>query len=279
MCLGIHPLLKMNQNNDSSVKVKSFKRGFMREDGMVFWGVVKGMEQWITPDKLNELRAKARLAMIEWRKKNPEKPRAWAKSYRLRNPEKAKQSYRNSILKNPAKYREKSRRWAIKNPEKIKEAARKTYLRLKAKNPEGLRLKRLKAYQKQKLKNPELLRQRLRNWQRNNASKVTAYVQAREALKNSATPSDAQLAFVQINYQIAERLSRCLGIKHQVDHIFPLSKGGSHCHRNLQVIPSRLNQIKNSKTEAVLPSCYRSDGWSATSGIVHLTTPPKETTA
>jgi len=238
----------------------NYKRGQTREDGLVFWVISKGKEQWVTEEKFKQLKENARLAMIEWREKNPDKPKAWAKAYRLKNPEKAKLSTRNSIKKKPELYREKARRWRLKNRDKLKSAAKIKYELLKKNHPEKLKLKRLKAYEKQKAKNPELLRQKCREWQKRNKAKVTAYAQAREALKRKAIPFDAWISIIDLNYEIAERISRCLGIKHQVDHIFPLSKGGSHCHQNLQIIPAKFNRMKSAKLNFALPSCYRTDG-------------------
>lgn len=45
------------------------------------------------------------------------------------------------------------------------------------------------------------------------------------------------------------RISECLGIPFDMDHIFPLSKGGLHHHGNIQVIPSKINARKAASLE------------------------------
>jgi len=83
----------------------------------------------------------------------------------------------------------------------------------------------------------------------------------RRAAKFKALSPDANKAFVAGFYAIAQRMSKCLGIRHDVDHIVPLSLGGSHCHRNLQVIPATWNSRKQAHYDYPLPDCYRTDGW------------------
>ena len=48
-------------------------------------------------------------------------------------------------------------------------------------------------------------------------------------------------------YQEAERLTAETGIPHEVDHIHPLSKGGSHTPENLQVLTQFENRSKGAK--------------------------------
>lgn len=94
-----------------------------------------------------------------------------------------------------------------------------------------------------------------------NPEKTQVRSARRRALKLAAVPSDANKAFVAGFYAIASRVSKCLGIRHDVDHIVPLSLGGSHCHRNLQVIPATWNYRKQDWYDYRLPDCYRTDGW------------------
>lgn len=48
-------------------------------------------------------------------------------------------------------------------------------------------------------------------------------------------------------YKQAVRLTEIFGIKFEVDHIFPISKGGTHEPSNLQVLPIKINRIKGCK--------------------------------
>lgn len=61
------------------------------------------------------------------------------------------------------------------------------------------------------------------------------------------------LKVIETLYKCAFRLSRCLGIKFHVDHIFPLSKGGSPHQQNMQIITGALNTRKHAKMNYVQP--------------------------
>ncbi len=102
---------------------------------------------------------------------------------------------------------------------------------------------------------------KLKEWKIRNKARCVAVEQKRRARQISGTPSDSWEAVVNGFYEISERVSRCLGIKHSVDHIHPISKGGSHCHRNLQVLPFSWNSRKLAKLDAKLPDCYLTVGY------------------
>lgn len=52
---------------------------------------------------------------------------------------------------------------------------------------------------------------------------------------------------------VAARLGNCLGVTFHVDHITPISRGGTHHHLNMRVIPARLNQIKYNRADTDCP--------------------------
>lgn len=250
----------MESSNGMSEEKIKLKRGNCRDDGMILWASAKGYETWVSPDEFLDKKEKARIAMIEWRKINPLKARQWAKKWRENNPEKAKESCAKWARKNPEKIKVKQALWTSRNPDKVKELARKKYLKQKLRNPDALRDKSRLSASKWRANNPELSKQRARKWQIENAAKTVAYTQKREAQKRASIPADCRDRIVSGLYVIAERISRCTGIQHEVDHVWPLSKGGSHCHRNLQVIPAALNRRKSARLDFDLPSCYQSEG-------------------
>lgn len=52
-------------------------------------------------------------------------------------------------------------------------------------------------------------------------------------------------------YEMARRLTEETGIKHEVDHIKPVSAGGLHCQTNLQVLTKIENMKKGSKWTSI----------------------------
>lgn len=51
-------------------------------------------------------------------------------------------------------------------------------------------------------------------------------------------------------HRTAARITRCTGIKHHVDHIVPLARGGPHHESNLQVLPAAINLRKGARMVA-----------------------------
>lgn len=253
----------MEPNNDMSEAKTKLKRGHCREDGMIFWASAKGYETWVSPNEFIDKKEKAKIAMAEWRKADPInaiKSRKWAENWRKNNPQKAKESCASWVKRNPEKAKAKRILWESRNREKVSEAARKKYQKQKLSNPDAMREKSRLSAIRWRSNNPELSKQRMREWQIKNAAKTVAYTQKRDAQRKASIPSDCWQSIVDGLYAIAERISRCTGIRHEVDHIWPISKGGSHCHRNLQVIPASLNRKKSARLNFNLPDCYQSQG-------------------
>ena len=51
-----------------------------------------------------------------------------------------------------------------------------------------------------------------------------------------------------------QRVEMCLGVDHDLDHVWPLSKGGLHHIENLKIVPSSINSRKNNNMEFKHPS-------------------------
>jgi len=243
-----------------NINQEKLKRGQTREDGLIFWAYSNGYENWISLDEFKTRREKARIDMIEWRKLNLTKSREGAKKWRKKNPEKFKIACAVWRKNNPEKFKAKTQRWMLKNKDKIRALAKIKYQKAKALNPEKLREKSRASSARWRNNNLEKAKERNRIWRIENRAKTVAYAQKREALKKSAIPDDFWHEAVLDLYRIAERITKCLGIEHHVDHIWPISKGGSHCHRNMQVIPAKLNQMKSARIDYKLPFPYRNNG-------------------
>ena len=59
--------------------------------------------------------------------------------------------------------------------------------------------------------------------------------------------SEIESLMIKHRYEDARRLTEETGIAHEVDHIWPLSKGGPHLPWNLQVLTKERNRIKGAK--------------------------------
>lgn len=215
------------------------KQGTIREDGMIFWGYQgTGKEYWVVPEKYANMLEKRRASFAAWAKANPEKKWALDLAWRKANPEKNRARSAAWIKANPEKKKASNAAWAKANPER-KRALSGAWTKA----------------------NPEKKRASFAAWAKTNPENLRSKSARRRALKLTAVPPDANKAFVAGFYAIANRVSKCLGIRHDVDHIVPLSLGGSHCHRNLQVIPATWNTRKQDRFNYPLPDCYRTDGW------------------
>lgn len=109
-------------------------------------------------------------------------------------------------------------------------------------------------------KNPERSRAHRRADYRRNKPRYVAAARKREADKLQATPSWADLRAIEQFYVEAARLTKLTGIKHHVDHIYPLRSKvmcGLHVEANLQVVPYIVNLRKSNRIEqaAGTPLC------------------------
>lgn len=100
-----------------------------------------------------------------------------------------------------------------------------------------------------RLAHPELTAQKMREWRKKNKPKLRGYWAKwnpvcnakRRALKKAALCNCCSAdAFLEL-YERARRLGM------HVDHVHPLSKGGIHCLRNLQLLTPLENQRKGAK--------------------------------
>lgn len=98
--------------------------------------------------------------------------------------------------------------------------------------------------------NKELAAATKRAWRIANAGFKNACEAARKARRMKATPAWANEFYIAEIYDLAQRRTKSLGIKYQVDHIVPLTSKfvcGLHCEHNLQVIPAPINASKGNR--------------------------------
>jgi 5-methylcytosine-specific restriction endonuclease McrA len=128
-----------------------------------------------------------------------------------------------------------------------------------AKNKERIRAKRAAHYAKNKGKYAALFaayyaknKEKAAAWHsayvkthhgRSISNAIQARRRARELKAECIASEREEIKFL---YALSRSLG-CGGVKHHVDHIIPLSKGGSHKTENLRVVPAVVNLRKRAK--------------------------------
>jgi hypothetical protein len=87
-------------------------------------------------------------------------------------------------------------------------------------------------------------------WAKQNKHIINALVAKRIARKFQATPSWANEEAILTIYAEAARLTRETGVRHEVDHIYPLQSDvvcGLHCEANLQILTKAENIRKGNR--------------------------------
>jgi 5-methylcytosine-specific restriction endonuclease McrA len=160
-----------------------------------------------------------------WNDGNREKLRVFRRKWRDGNPEK-------SIACTKA--------WATKNPDRVKAKAR----RLHAINKD-LYNERSRQWQKE---NSERFAARSKAWKRANPEKVCAYSSKRRATKLSIGGKYSGEDVKRIRAAQGNKCAYCRvglkGVKVHIDHITPLSLGGSNGAENIQILCVSCNLSK-----------------------------------
>ena len=133
-----------------------YKHGELSPEGKRFWAYVWGKEYWVTPEKFDYLRAKARAAARASYAKNREKAKQISKEWREKNPEKMKECCRRWKKNNPDVVKAGYKSWAAKNPDYRKRRMKTDALYALARN---LRNRLNLAFKKSKFVRPKGLGQ------------------------------------------------------------------------------------------------------------------------
>jgi hypothetical protein len=105
--------------------------------------------------------------------------------------------------------------------------------------------------------NPEKMRAAQKRFREANPHKINAWAALRRSRKKQAKRmlQPEQLDQMQALYAEARRLTETTGIRHEVDHIYPLvgpNFSGLHVPWNLQILTSDANKRKGNKFEGVV---------------------------
>lgn len=175
---------------------------------------------------VDRVRAANAARMRRWYAENPELARQRRRAYWARNVERERARLRARYAKNAEAFRAASKAWREKNPEKA--------ARIKA---EWVK------------ENPERVRAMKTRWKLKNRGRVNADTARRRAGKRARTPplTPAEKHLIVAIYRKARQLTELVGEPYHVDHIKPLSKGGLHHPRSLQVLRGVDNLRKGAK--------------------------------
>lgn len=136
----------------------------------------------------------------------------------------------------------RARKWEAENPERKKE--------LRAAYREQNREK-IKEFSKVDwTKHNEARRAAKKAYRRSNPERGAEHVRARQTRKQQAMPDWADRDAIRAIYRQCAWASKITGIKHHVDHFYPLKNSlvcGLHCEYNLRIIPAVVNLSKGNR--------------------------------
>lgn len=139
-----------------------------------------------------------------------------------------------------------NKKWKQKN----KERQREYYRKYRNGNGRIKRIEFLKTYRK---KNKEKVNGHTYKWRKNNPGKMAQQRFLRRTKNEQVELTDKEKMLVNQIYKFAKLCQETLGIKYHVDHVIPVSLGGSNHPSNLRVIPAEMNLKKGNKlNEATL---------------------------
>ena len=157
-------------------------------------------------------------------------PGAWDRRMATRR-EHDRKYYANNTVKAIAA----SKKWQADNREKVKNYAREYAVEWDSRNP-GRRRGITAVF---RAENPKWTREYSRQYARKYPDRLRNHNALRRAkLRSSATGMPEVCEAI---YEVARRVTECLGIPHEVDHHVPLRIGGAHVPANLRVLPRRWN--------------------------------------
>jgi hypothetical protein len=184
-----------------------------------------------------------------WGEANKEKLRAYRKAYREANKDKIKVTKKAYHEANKYKIKVTKKAYHEANKDKICRKVSAYYDANKDKHKATV-----KAYREA---NKEKVAATKKAWAVANADKVTAKVSRRKALKLKLIPKHLKNCPVEKQrvldiFKLCRLISMATGVKHHVDHMWPLSDKGPEWSGNMQIITAHENLSKHASVDLEL---------------------------
>ena len=133
---------------------------------------------------------------------------------------------------NPEKAKEATRRWYYADQQNAQAIARRSMSKWRRANPAAAKVKDRKSYEREYSKNPYRFAEK---------------AERRRRSRDRLPLSDIEKMMCANYYRLARELTKQTGVKYEVDHIWPIRKGGPHLPWNLRVITAEENRKKGGK--------------------------------
>jgi hypothetical protein len=176
---------------------------------------------------------------------NRERERERAQGWRLQNPERCKATTEAWRKENKEAFAETKRLWRENNKEHVVQSRKEHY--------ENNKKRLLATAREYKEANRERLNAAVAQWYRDHPEVNRLNASRHRARKIQAMPSWADQDKIKAIYDEAVRLTLVTGIRHEVDHIYPLQSKwmcGLHVETNLQILTIYENRSKKNKIPA-----------------------------
>lgn len=164
---------------------------------------------------------------------------AHSKKYHSENHEAHLVRGRAAYIKGPEAFKARARKWESENKDRKKELAASYRERNREKIKEFSRADWLKHNEKRKAAK--------KAYRQANPDRGAEQVRARQTRKQQAMPAWANREAIRAIYLECRRITQETGVKHHVDHFYPLKNSlvcGLHNEYNLQILPAAENQAK-----------------------------------